>query len=78
LVTGICVWFHFVGFQAEVLWQLTQFTEVGMCVASLPVAAFPLWQLAQFVAAVNKLWSGLEPNQVLVDLWQVSHTVCPV
>jgi hypothetical protein len=42
LVTGICEWFHFVGFHAVVLWQLTQFTEVGMCVASLPAAALPL------------------------------------
>jgi hypothetical protein len=29
------------------------------------------------VAAVNVLWSTLAPVQVLVDLWQLSHTVCP-
>jgi hypothetical protein len=44
-----------VGFQEAVLWQLTQFTLVGMCAAVLPVAALPLWQLEQFVAAVNRL-----------------------
>ena len=75
LVTGICEWFHLVGFQPVVVWQLMQFTEVGMCVPVLPVAALPLWQLEHTVAAVNRLWSGLEPNQVLVDLWQLSQTV---
>jgi hypothetical protein len=55
LATGICEWFHLVGFQAVTLWQLTQFTVVGMWVAILPVAAAPLWQLAQLVAVVNKL-----------------------
>jgi hypothetical protein len=78
LATGIWLWFHLVGFQPLVLWQLAQLTEVGMCEPVLPVAALPLWQLEQLVAAVNKLWSGLAPNQVLVDLWQVSHTVWPL
>jgi len=78
LATGICEWFHLAGFQPLVLWQLTQLTLVGMCVATLPVAALPLWQLEQFVAAVNRLWSGLEPSQVLVDLWQFSQTVWPL
>jgi hypothetical protein len=55
-----------------------QFTEVGMCVPALPVAALPLWQLEQLVALLNKLWSGLEPDHVLVDLWQFSQTVCPL
>ena len=71
LATGICVWFHFVGFQPVTLWQLMQFTLVGMWVAALPTAALPLWQLVQLVALVNKLWSGLAPTQVVVDLWQV-------
>jgi hypothetical protein len=78
LATGICVWFHLVGFQPVTLWQLMQFTAVGMCVPALPVAPLPLWQLAQFVALLNKLWSGLAPAQVLVDLWQLSHTVWPL
>jgi hypothetical protein len=76
LATGICVWFHLVGFQPVTLWQLMQFTAVGMCVPALPVAALPLWQLAQFVALVNRLWSGLAPAQVLVDLWQSLHAAC--
>jgi hypothetical protein len=45
----------------------------------LPVAVVPLWQLAQLVAAVNVLWSTPTPAvHELVDLWQLSHTVCPV
>ena len=71
--TGVCVWFHLLGFQAFVLWQLTQFAAVGIWFAVLPVAALPLWQVEHTVAAVNKLWSGFEPNQVLVDLWQLSQ-----
>jgi hypothetical protein len=74
-VTGTWVWFHFVGFHAFVPWQLTQLAVVGTWVPSFPVAALPLWHPEQFVAAVYKLWSGLEPDQVLVDLWHVSHTV---
>jgi hypothetical protein len=66
--TTVCVWFHLVGFQAEVLWQLTQLTVVGTCVPSFPVAALPLWQLAQLVALVKLLWSGLDAAQDAVDL----------
>ena len=76
LATAIWLWFQVVGFQPVVLWQLMQFNEVEMCVATLPVAALPLWQFAQLVALLNRLWSGLAPPcQVLVDLWQFSHTV---
>jgi hypothetical protein len=64
-----------VGFQPAVLWQLMQFTEVGMCVAALPTAALPLWHVVQLVAEVNRLWSGLAPTQDAVDLWQFSQTV---
>jgi hypothetical protein len=42
LVTGCWEWFHLVGFHDVVLWQLTQFTVVGMCWAFLPEAAEPL------------------------------------
>ena len=42
LATGVCEWFHLVGFQPMVLWQLTQFALVGMCVPALPVAELPL------------------------------------
>lgn len=78
LATAIWLWFQVVGFHPVVLWQLMQFTLVGMCVPTLPVAALPLWQLEQLVALLNRLWSGLEPDQVLVDLWQFSHTVWPL
>jgi hypothetical protein len=78
LTTVVCVWFHLVGFQAVTLWQLTQFTLVGMWVALLPVAALLLWQLEQLVEALNSPWSGRAPNQLLVELWQLSHTVWPL
>ena len=78
MVTGICEWFHLLGLQAVTLWQLTQFTDVGMWFATLPVAALPLWHVEHTVAAVYRLWSGLEPSQVLVDLWQLSHTLWPL
>ncbi len=43
-----CVWSTRVaGFQAAVLWQLSQLLLVAMCVAVLPVALVPLWQLLQ-------------------------------
>jgi hypothetical protein len=50
--------------------------------AGLPVAAIPLWQLAQLVAEVKVLWSALAPLHVVVDLWQVSQLavvrICPL
>src|SRR6185369_9273465 len=79
LVTASCVWFQRLGFHAVVLWQAMQFVvPTGMWVALLPVAPLPLWQLAQLVAAVKPLWSTLAPNQLVVDLWQFSHTVWPL
>jgi hypothetical protein len=78
LATGIWVWFHLLGFQPVVLWQLTQFAVVGMCVPALPVAELPLWHVVQLVADVNKVWSGLAPPHVAVDLWQFSQTVWPL
>ncbi len=74
LVTVTWVWFQLLGFQLLVLWQLRQLVEpTGMCVPDLPVAALPLWQLAQLVAAVKPLWSTLAPAQLAVDLWQLSQ-----
>ena len=55
LVTGIWLWFHLLGFQLFVLWQLTQFMVVGMWVEVLPLAELPLWQLVQLVALLNRL-----------------------
>ncbi len=77
-VTGTWVWFHLLGFQPVVAWQLTQLVApTGMWVEALPVAELPLWQPAQSVAALNVPWSTLPAPQLEVDLWQVSHTVCP-
>jgi hypothetical protein len=42
LATGACEWFHRVGFQPVVAWQLMQFALVGKCAAVLPVAELPL------------------------------------
>jgi hypothetical protein len=78
LLTGSCVWFHLLGFQLDVVWQLMQLVEAtGMWVADLPVALAPLWQLVQFVEALNVLWSTLAVFQLLVLLWQLSQTVWP-
>ncbi|MFO1328937.1 MAG: hypothetical protein U1F56_16380 [Rubrivivax sp.] len=45
------LWFHLLGVQPEVPWQLKQLADpTGTCVADLPPAALPLWQLAQLVA----------------------------
>lgn len=78
LATGSCVWFHLVGFQPVVAWQLMQLVApTGMWAAGFPVAALPLWQLLQLVATVKVLWSTLAPVQVVVLRWQFSQTVWP-
>ena len=51
--------------------------QVGMWPLGLPLVAVPLWQLAQSVAAVKVLCSGLAPDQPVV-LWQVSQVVTPL
>jgi hypothetical protein len=73
LVTVTCVWLNFVGVQAVTEWQLKQPAVVGTWLDALPVAVLPLWQVEQFVAAVNVLWSTLAPVHTVVDLWQVSQ-----
>ena len=60
------------------VWQVLQLADVGMWLLDLPVASLLLWQLAQLVAEVKPLWSTLAPVQVVVLLWQVSHTVTPL
>ena len=73
-VTGTCVWFHLVGVQPVVLWQLMQLVApTGMWLPGLPVALLPLWQEAHCVAVVNLLWSTLAAAQLLVLLWQDSQ-----
>jgi hypothetical protein len=78
LVTGCWEWFHLVGFHDEVLWQLTQSVVVVKCWPFFPAAALPLWQLAQFVVLLKRLWSTFAPAQVEVDLWQLSQVLCPL
>lgn len=76
--TRLWVWFQLLGLNADTVWQLMQLTDpVGTCPLGLPLLAAPLWQLAQSVAAVKVLWSGLAPAQPLV-LWQVSQAVTPL
>ena len=69
------------GFQAVVLWQLTQFAVVGICAAVLPVAVLPLWQLEQLVELVKLLWSMPVAGVQADVLWQVLHAawvaMCP-
>jgi hypothetical protein len=73
-LTVSCVWFHLLGVQPLVAWQLKQLAApTGMWLADLPVALLPLWHCAQLVAALKPLWSTLAPAQVLVDLWQLSQ-----
>jgi hypothetical protein len=67
-----------VGFQEVVLWQLTQAVVVVKCCAFLPAAELPLWQLAQVVELLNRLWSTFAPAHVEVDLWQLSQVVWPL
>ena len=79
LVTVTCVWLHLVGFQPLVLWQAKQLVPpTGMCTAGLPVAAEPLWQLLQLVAALKVVWSTLAVFQLVVDRWQFSQVVWPM
>jgi hypothetical protein len=46
---------------------------VATWLADLPVAAVPLWQLAQLVAAVKVLWFTLATFHTEVEVWQLSQ-----
>ena len=79
LATVTCVWFHLVGRQPAVLWHEKQLVPpTGMCTAGLPVAAAPLWQLLQLVAALKVVWSTFAVFQLVVDRWQFSQVVWPM
>ena len=53
-VTVVCVWFQLLGLKLVVEWQLMQLVEpTGTCPLGLPLTDTPLWQLAQFVAALK-------------------------
>ncbi len=66
------MWLKVAGFQALVLWQLSQAAVVGIWPADLPVAVLPLWQVEQAPGA-TPVWLKLAGVQALV-LWQPSHT----
>ncbi|MBL0147938.1 MAG: hypothetical protein IPP87_04085 [Ideonella sp.] len=72
------MWFQLLGLNLPVAeWQAMQLVApTGMCPLGLPITGEPLWQVAQLVATVNVLWSGLAPSQVLV-VWQPSQLVTP-
>jgi hypothetical protein len=74
LATLNWVWFHLLGDQLEVEWQLEQFVlETGICEADFPVAEVPLWQLAQTVAGGSPLWSKRAAGFQAEVEWQVSQ-----
>ena len=47
-----------------------------MCVADLPVAEVPLWQLAQLVATVKPEWSMPVAGSHAEVLWHVLQAAC--
>jgi hypothetical protein len=72
------VWLNLDGSHVVVPWQLMQLAApTGICLADLPVAVVPLWQVAQLVAAVKVLWLTFAPAHPVVR-WQLSQLVTPV
>ena len=53
------------------LWHVSHAAVVATCVAFLPVAVVPLWQLAQ--VPVTPVWLKVTVVQLEVDVWQVSQ-----
>jgi hypothetical protein len=60
------------GFHAATEWQDSQVLLLAMCVAFLPVAWVPLWQLTQFV--VMPVWSNFAGRQAF-EVWQSSQVL---
>ena len=58
------------GLQTLVVWQASQALVVVICVADLPVAWFPLWQLEQL--PLIPAWLKFAGVQALVE-WQSLH-----
>ena len=54
------------GLKAAAVWQVSQVAVVAMCVADLPLADLPLWQLAQPV--VTPVWSNYAPKKLAVEV----------
>lgn len=52
----------------------------GMCVAGLPLAVLPLWQVSQVPVptALAAEWANTTVNQLAVDLWQLSQPLTMV
>jgi len=65
------VWFIVAGVQALVRWQVSQLAVVATWLLGLPVAFWPLWQVAQ-VPGVTPVWFIVAGVQALVR-WQVSQ-----
>ena len=59
------------GVQPVVRWQLSQEAVVEICLAVLPEALLPLWQVAQ-LPTVTVLWLNVAGSQAVVR-WQLSH-----
>ena len=53
------------------VWQDSQGAVVTICVADLPFAVAPLWQVAQ--PALMPVWFHFAPLKRSVLLWQVSQ-----
>src|SRR3990167_3932886 len=74
LATTICVWLKLDGrHEPPLRWHASQLcAPTGTCVAFLPVAREPLWQLAQLPGA-TPLWSKPEAGVHALVRWQLSH-----
>ena len=66
------LWFTaLAGLQAVVRWQSSHIVLVEMCVADLPVAVVPLWQLAHVPVTLE--WLKVAGVHAVV-WWQVPHS----
>ena len=70
------VWSNLAGVQADVTWQESHPSVVGMCVAGLPAAVVPLWQLAQVPS--TSTWSTLRAGFHAVVVWQAAQLLVVV
>src|SRR5512140_2155971 len=60
------------GFQATVVWHALHSDVVAICVAVLPVAMTPLWQLEQ--VPMTWAWSTFDAGFHALTTWQASQT----
>lgn len=66
-------WLKVAGVQPEVRWQSLQSAVVWRCVAGLPEAAVPLWQLAQ--VPMTSAWLTVLAGDQAVVVWQSAQLV---